>query len=185
MPIIWTIGHSNRSIEELLNLLASEQIELVADIRRFPASRAHPHFNGDHLAAALDERGIAYQHFVGLGGRRNTRLADSPNTAWRVDSFNRYADYMTTDGFAKALTELMAAAADRRTAIMCSEAVPWRCHRRLVSDALIVHGWEIRGIIGKGPARPHAMTPFAQIADGRLTYPGLPASATRPLFDAP
>jgi uncharacterized protein (DUF488 family) len=170
MPTIWTIGHSNRPIKEFLDLLAGEQVELVADIRRFPASRAHPHFNADRLAAALKESGIGYQHFVALGGRRNTRLADSPNTAWRVDSFNRYADYMTTEEFSSALDELMAAA-QRRTALMCSEAVPWRCHRRLVADALIVRGWEIRDIIGKGPAKPHAVTPFAQIANGQLTYP--------------
>lgn len=175
MPTIWTIGHSNRSIDEFLDLLAGEQIELVADIRRFPASRAHPHFNGEALAASLAQRAIGYRHFAGLGGRRNTRLADSPNAAWRVDSFNRYADYMTTSEFTASLDELIAVAAERRTAIMCSEAVPWRCHRRLVADALIVRGWEIRDIIAKGPARPHAMTPFARVEAGRLTYPAEPS----------
>ena len=175
MPTIWTIGHSNRSIDELLDLLAGEQIELVADIRRFPASRAHPHFNAEALADSLAQHSIGYRHFVGLGGRRSTRLSDSPNTAWRVDSFNRYADYMTTSEFTAALDELIAAAAERRTAIMCSEAVPWRCHRRLVSDALIVRGWEVRDIIAKGPAKPHSMTPFARVEAGRLTYPAEPS----------
>lgn len=171
MPTIWTIGHSNRSIDELLNLLSAEQIELVADIRRFPASRAHPQFNADNLKTALDEQGTAYEHFAGLGGRRSTRLPDSPNNGWRVDSFNRYADYMATDEFVAALEALMEAAANRRTAIMCSEAVPWRCHRRIVADALIVRGWEVRDIIGTGPAKPHAMTPFVRVEGLRLSYP--------------
>lgn len=171
---IWTIGHSNRSLDEFVALLAGEQIELVADIRRFPASRAHPHFNADALAAALARHHIGFQHYAGLGGRRNTRLPDSPNTAWRVDSFNRYADYMAGDEFSSALAELTAAAAERRTTMMCSEAVPWRCHRRLVSDALILRGWEVLDIVGKGPAKPHALTPFAQVEKGRLTYPAQP-----------
>ena len=177
MPTIWTIGHSNRSIDEFLDLLAGEAIELVADIRRFPASRAHPHFNADALVDAIVRQNFFYRHFAGLGGRRSTRLANSPNTGWRVDSFKRYADYMTTDEFAAALAELTAAAAEHRTALMCSEAVPWRCHRRLVSDALIVRGWEVRDIIGKGPAKPRALTPFAQVADGQITYPSVASPA--------
>jgi uncharacterized protein (DUF488 family) len=172
---IWTIGHSNRSLDEFLGLLAGEQIELVADIRRFPASRAHPHFNADALATSLKQRGIGYEHYAALGGRRNTRVADSPNTAWRVDAFNRYADYMTGDAFSTALAELAAAATERRTATMCSEAVPWRCHRRLVSDALVVRGWEVRDIVGKGPVKAHTLTPFARVEDGRLTYPSQPS----------
>ncbi|HVX12487.1 MAG TPA: DUF488 domain-containing protein [Pirellulales bacterium] len=175
MRIIWTIGHSNRSLDDFLTLLSGQQIKLLADIRRFPASRAHPHFNGEALAESLAEHDIDYRHFGGLGGRRNTRLADSPNTAWRVDSFNRYADYMTTGEFAAALDELIVAAASRRTAVMCSEAVPWRCHRRLVADALIVRGWEVRDILAKGPAKPHPMTPFARVSAGRLTYPAEPS----------
>ena len=171
MSTIWTIGHSNRSIDDFIDLLMGEQIELVADIRRFPASRAHPHFNAEALSASLAERGVAYRHFAALGGRRNTRLPDSPNTGWRVDSFNRYADYMTTGDFTTALDELTVAAAQQRTTIMCSEAVPWRCHRRLVADALIVRGWEIRDIISKGAAKPHALTPFARVEEGRLSYP--------------
>jgi uncharacterized protein (DUF488 family) len=171
MPVIWTIGHSNRSLDDFIGLLSGEQIELLADIRRFPASRAHPHFNEGALAESLAEHNVGYRHFAGLGGRRNTRLADSPNTAWRVDSFNRYADYMTTGEFGESLDELTGAAASRRTAIMCSEAVPWRCHRRLVADALILRGWEVRDILAKGPAKPHPMTPFARVSDGRLTYP--------------
>lgn len=171
MAAIFTIGHSNRSLGDFLSLLEGEQIELVADIRRFPASRAHPHFNADNLKVALNEVGIAYKHFAGLGGRRGTRLPDSPNNGWRVDSFNRYADYMATDAFAAALEALMAAGTKHRTAIMCSEAVPWRCHRRLVADALIVRGWEVRDIISSGPAKAHVLTPFAKVEGTRLFYP--------------
>lgn len=168
---IWTIGHSNRSLDEFLGLLSGEKIELLADIRRFPASRAHPHFNAEALAAALAERNIIYQHFAGLGGRRDTRLPDSPNTAWRVDSFNRYADYMTTPPFRAGLQALTKLAESRRTAIMCSEAVPWRCHRRLVADALIAAGWQVRDILGKVPAKPHELTPFAHVEADRISYP--------------
>lgn len=171
MSTIWTIGHSNRSVDDFLDLLAGEQIELVADIRRFPASRAHPQFNADNLKTTLNEHGIEYRHFAGLGGRRSTRLPDSPNNGWRVDSFNRYADYMASDEFAIALETLIAGAAKQRTVVMCSEAVPWRCHRRLVADALIVRGWEVRDIIGSGPAKPHAITPFASVEGLRLSYP--------------
>lgn len=171
MSTIWTIGHSNRAIDVFRDLLAGEKIELLADIRRFPASRAHPHFNADALAEALAQNDVDYRHFAALGGRRNTRLADSPNTGWRVDSFNRYADYMTTGDFTAALAELTDAASERRTAIMCSEAVPWRCHRRLIGDALLVRGWQVHDIIGAGAPKPHGLTPFAQWNDDRLTYP--------------
>ena len=170
---IWTIGHSNRSIDELLHLLTGADIELLADVRRYPGSRKHPHFNRDALAQSLAERHVDYRHFEDLGGRRSTRLDDSPNTAWRVDSFNRYADYMTTPPFAEALTELIGLAEGRRTAIMCSEAVPWRCHRRLIADALIVRGWQVYDIMGPGAPKPHAMTEFAKWSGGQLSYPCL------------
>jgi uncharacterized protein (DUF488 family) len=168
---IWTIGHSNRESNELLDLLQNSQIELLVDVRRFPASRAQPQFNSDVFAEALGERGIDYVHLLALGGRRSTRLPDSPNTAWRVDSFNRYADYMATPDFQAGLEELMRLAGERRVAIMCSEAVPWRCHRRLIGDSLLVRGWQVHDIISAGAPKPHALTPFAQFNDGRLTYP--------------
>lgn len=170
---LWTIGHSNRSLDELLSLLAGAEIELLADVRRYPGSRKHPHFNRDALEQSLSDRGIAYRHLEDLGGRRSTRLADSPNTAWRVDSFNRYADYMTTPPFADALAELIDLAQRQRTAIMCSEAVPWRCHRRLIADAMIVRGWSVYDIMGAGRPKPHAMTEFARWREGQLSYPGL------------
>lgn len=168
---IWTIGHSNRPIEAFLDLLTGQRIELIADVRRFPASRMYPHFNGPELTHSLAERGIGHRHFPQLGGRRSKRLPDSPNTAWRVDAFNAYADYMLTPDFAATLDELAAEATHRRTAILCSEAVPWRCHRRLIADALIVRGWTVWDILNPGPARPHPLTEFARVEDGRIIYP--------------
>ena len=179
---IWTIGHSNRSFDELRDLLQTHAIEQLADVRRFPASRAHPHFNREALAASLAAAGIAYEHFAALGGRRSKRPPDSPNVGWRVDAFNRYADYMATPDFAAALEALAAFARRRPTAIMCSEAVPWRCHRRLIADAFIVRGWKVFDIISRSPAKPHVLTPFARLSEGALTYP---AEENLPLFESP
>src|SRR5262245_39313690 len=136
-PVIWTLGHSTRPIDELLKLLAAAEIELLADVRRFPGSRRHPQFNQDALAASLADAGIEYRHFVDLGGRRSMRLPDSPNTAWRVEQFNAYADYMQSPEFVAALDEQMTVAQEKATAIMCSEALPHTCHPRLISDALV------------------------------------------------
>jgi uncharacterized protein (DUF488 family) len=180
---IWTIGHSNRSLGEFVELLQCESIEQLADVRRFPGSRAHPHFNREALDAGLREAGIAYRHFAALGGRRSKRLADSPNVGWRVDAFNRYADYMATAEFASELEALIDFAAAGRTAMMCSEAVPWRCHRRLIADALLLRGWQVFDIINRGAAKPHAMTPFARVDHGQITYPAEPEPS--PLFDPP
>jgi uncharacterized protein (DUF488 family) len=179
---IWTIGHSNRTFEELIELLQAATVEQLADVRRFPGSRAYPHFNCDALETGLAHAGIGYRHFGALGGRRSKRSADSPNVGWRVEAFNRYADYMAAPEFESELEALIACAAARRTAIMCSEAVPWRCHRRLIADALIVRGWHVFDIIHRGPAKPHALTPFARVLGGRLIYPAEPTSC---LFDAP
>ena len=171
-PTIWTIGHSNREWPVFLDLLTAESIGLVADVRRFPASRTHPQFNREALEAALREAGIGYRHFAELGGRRSRRTANSPNTGWRVESFNAYADHMQTPEFETALNELIGLAQPTRTAILCSEALPWRCHRRLIADALIARGWTVRDIIGRGQVKPHQLTDFARIAEGRVTYPG-------------
>ncbi|HUY89472.1 MAG TPA: DUF488 domain-containing protein [Pirellulales bacterium] len=168
---IFTIGHSNRTLEEFLELLQAHAIEQLADVRRFPASRAHPHFNGEALSARLAPAGVAYRHFPALGGRRSKRPADSPNVGWRVESFNRYADYMATADFAAGLDSLADFAAVKRSAMMCSEAVPWRCHRRLIADALIVRGWQVFDILSRSPAQPHSLTPFAQVVGPRLIYP--------------
>lgn len=171
---IWTIGHSNRDLETFLKLLAGPPIGLVADVRRFPGSNRHPHFNREALEAELGQRGISYRHLVDLGGRRGRRLPDSPNTGWRVEAFNAFADYMATPEFEAALDELIARADHERTAIMCSEALPWRCHRRLIADALIVRGWTVLDIIGPASVKSHALTDFARVADDRLSYPAEP-----------
>ena len=168
---IWTVGHSTRPIEELLKLLAAADIQLLADVRRFPGSRRHPHFGQEALAASLADAGIEYQHFVDLGGRRSKRLPDSPNTGWRVEQFNAYADYMQSAEFLAALEDLMAAAREKRTAIMCSEALPQRCHRRLISDALIARGWQVRHLLTPKRIEDHAITPFARIEGTKITYP--------------
>lgn len=171
MKRIWTVGHSNRSAEDFLALLEAAGIEQVADVRRFPASRRQPHVAAEALRASLGEAGIAYVHLPALGGRRGTPAEGSPNTGWRVASFAAYADHMATEAFHEGLETLEGLASERRTAMMCSEAVPWRCHRRLIADALLVRGWEVLDILGPGRAEPHALTPFARLEGGALTYP--------------
>lgn len=169
---LWTVGHSNRSIERLIEILASASIEQVADVRRLPASRAHPHFAREALDARLGEAGIGYRHFPGLGGRRRRRRYDSPNTGWRVAAFNAYADHMATPEYQAALDELLALARSRPTVILCAEAVPWRCHRRLIADSAAVRAREVLDILDAGQIRPHVLTPFARVNGQQLTYPG-------------
>jgi uncharacterized protein (DUF488 family) len=185
---IYTIGHSTRSLDEFIALLTTHRIDQLADIRTVPRSRRHPHFSGDALAVSLPAAGIAYRHFKSLGGLRKPRR-DSINSGWRHEGFRGYADYMQTDEFERAIQELLAWAAGdegpaRRTAIMCAEAVWWRCHRQLVADALIAGpstalrvgpsaGIEVRHITSAAAPAVHALTDFARITDGRVTYPGL------------
>lgn len=171
---IWTIGHSTRGLDEFLGLLAGSSIARVADVRRFPGSKRYPHFNAEALADALGRVGIAYRHYPDLGGRRGKRAPGSPNTAWRIDAFNAFADQMATPEFASAVDDLATRGLDAPTAIMCSEAVPWRCHRRLIADALVVRGWVVRDIIGPGKVTDHALTDFAHVDGLRLTYPAAP-----------
>jgi len=178
MSTLWTVGHSTRSAEELLALLAEHEIAALVDVRRFPASRRHPQFSRAELAAALAAAGVAYTHEVDLGGRRAPR-PDSPNVAWRVEAFRGYADWMDGAPFAAALARLLAQAELRRTVILCAEAVPWRCHRRLISDAAVARGFTVRHILAPGRSEEHALDPNAHPrADGRLVYsgpsPGLP-----------
>lgn len=173
-PRVWTVGHSNRPLEDFLMLLEQARIEQVADVRRFPGSRRWPHFSGDALRTSLAERGVGYVHLAELGGRRGTPAEGSPNTGWRVPSFAAYADYMATEPFERGRRALERLATEHRTAMMCSEAVPWRCHRRLIADALLVRGWEVLDILGKGRTEPRALTEFARVRDGELTYPGTP-----------
>jgi hypothetical protein len=166
---IWTVGHSTRTFAEFLSLLQSCAIECIADVRRFPGSRKYPHFNAESLKTSLNENAIAYEWFQELGGRRKPD-PHSHNTAWRNASFRAYADYMETDDFRNGLERLLRLARAKRTAIMCSEAVWWRCHRSLVADALKISGVKVFHILERGKVVEHPFTSVAQIVDGRLEY---------------
>jgi uncharacterized protein (DUF488 family) len=170
--VIYTVGHSTRALGDFLSLLAAHGVTGIVDVRRYPASRRHPHFAKDALAAALGAAGIEYRHEPDLGGRRSARV-DSPNTAWRSAAFRGYADHMETPAFTQALARLTELAAGRLTAVMCAEAVPWRCHRQLIADALVARGVEVRHIIGAGEPDRHRLSADAQVLpDGRLRYAG-------------
>ena len=169
---VFTVGHSTLPIERFLGLLAAYRIEQLADVRTVPRSRRNPQFNADTLRESLLAAGIAYVPFTELGGLRKPR-PDSPNAGWRNESFRGYADYMQTDGFARGLERLVELAGERRTAIMCAEAVPWRCHRSLVADALAVRGIGVVEILSETSYREHALTPFARVAGTAVTYPPL------------
>jgi len=166
---IWTIGHSTRSFEELVAMLRSFNIQLVADIRNYPGSRRFPQFNKDSLEVTLPQQDMEYIHLKDLGGRRKP-APFSKNTAWRNAAFRGYADYMETDSFIHAVKTLETAARKHRTAFMCSEAVWWRCHRALVSDYLKAHGWTVVHIMGIGKKEDHPYTSAAKLADGQLSY---------------
>ena len=169
MLTLWTIGHSTRSAEELIALLRAQDIEALADVRRFPASRRHPQFNAGALQETLEVAGIVYAAFPDLGGRRPARK-DSSNTAWRNESFRGYADYMETEDFRAALERLLELARAMRTAIMCAEALWWQCHRGLIADALKAQGACVLHIGGTGKVEEHPYTSAARIVDGRLSY---------------
>lgn len=166
---IWTIGHSTRTLEELLELLHSFQVDVVVDVRSYPGSRRYPHFNKDALEISLPENGIQYLNFKGLGGRRKAR-PDTVNTSWRNDAFRGYADYMDTTEFRDAVEELELTGGQYRTAYMCSEAVWWRCHRSMISDYLKAQGWQVMHILANGKAQEHPYTAPARILNGKLTY---------------
>lgn len=169
---IWTIGHSTRPIEELIEALDSFEIKVLADVRSFPGSRRYPHFNREQLKASLAAAGIEYQHFPELGGRRPAR-PDSINMAWRNESFRGYADYMETVAFRVGMARLVSVASSRRTAIMCAEAVWWRCHRSLISDYLKAKGVEVKHIMAPVKAEAHPFTSAASIVNGELSYRGV------------
>ena len=172
---IWTIGHSTRTADEFVALLRATGITGLADVRTIPKSRRHPHFAREALAARLAEDGIEYRHFPALGGLRKPR-ADSPNSAWRNDSFRGYADHMSTPGFSSAVEDLLEFGRHRRVAVMCAEAVWWQCHRMLLSDALTARGVDVQHIMsqrGEAALQPHRVTPFARFESGRVSYPGL------------
>ncbi|MDQ6828168.1 MAG: DUF488 domain-containing protein [Gemmatimonadota bacterium] len=166
---MFTIGHSTRTIEAFVALLVREHIAHLADIRTFPASRRHPHFNRDALRASLESHGIRYSHHAALGGRRRAR-PDSRNGAWRNESFRGYADHMETAEFENGVRALLEIARAERTVAMCAEAVPWRCHRSLLSDALVARGIGVEHIMDGGVSA-HQMTKFAVVTgEGRVSY---------------
>jgi uncharacterized protein (DUF488 family) len=191
--VIYTIGHSTRSLDELVELLHVHHVNRLADIRTVPRSRRHPHFSADALGVSLPAQGVSYRHFPGLGGLRKPRK-DSRNGAWRHEGFRGYADYMETASFRDALADLISLAdadgperpgrhlerradllgpPDTRVAIMCAEAVWWRCHRQLTADALLARGIEVRHITSTAAAAAHKLTEFARVVDGQVQYPGL------------
>ncbi|HYL35241.1 MAG TPA: DUF488 domain-containing protein [Bryobacteraceae bacterium] len=167
---ISTIGHSTHGIEEFIELLKEHQITQLIDVRTIPRSRHNPQFNREKLPYSLQAAGIAYRHMPGLGGLRRAQ-ADSINTGWRNASFRGFADYMQTPEFRNSLQELIDLAAGQPTAVMCAEAVPWRCHRSLIADALVARGIPVLEILSATQARPHAMTPFARVDGAEVTYP--------------
>ena len=186
---IWTIGHSTRTIDEFISLLKANEIKMLADVRAFPGSKRYPHFNKDALAKSLSEQGIRYEHFPELGGKRKSK-PDSRNTAWRNASFRGYADYMETEQFQNGIERLLNiasqgaeswAVAEKRydgseavipcaIAIMCAEAVWWRCHRSLIADCLKARGVEVLHVLGANKVDPHPYTPAARIVNGELSY---------------
>ena len=167
---IWTIGHSTRTIDEFISLLKDNEIKLLADVRAWPGSRRYPQFNKEVLGESLSAHGISYEHFPELGGKRKSK-PDSRNTAWRNESFRGYADYVETKQFQKGIERLLDLAEETGpTAIMCAEAVWWRCHRSLIADYLKVRGVEVLHILGANKIEPHPYTPAARIVDGELSY---------------
>jgi len=168
--IVYTLGHSTLDLDAFLRLLARHGIAGIVDVRRFPASRRHPHFARDALSAALAAAGIAYDWLGALGGRRPAR-PDSPHVGWRVEGFRGYADHMESPEFAGGVTRLLAIAAARPSAVMCAEALPWRCHRQLLADALVVRGSDVRHVTG-GASEPHRLTAFARVDGDRIVYDG-------------
>ncbi len=169
---LYTIGHSNRPLDELLNLVAAHGVGGIADVRAFPSSRRWPHFNREPLAEALKAAGVHYDWIPALGGRRHRTCADSPHTGWTVVAFRNYADYTETDEFAQGLDQLLALARQRRTGFMCAEALYWQCHRRLIADRLVVTGHCVLHIQTHERAVEHRLPDFARVVDGRIIYDG-------------
>lgn len=167
---VWTIGHSTHALADFLALLDAHSIRRLADIRTVPKSRRHPHFRTEEMARSLPAAGVQYRHMAALGGFRKA-VPESPNAGWQNRSFRGYADYTQTRAFQAALGDLCAWATDQPTAMMCSEGVWWRCHRRLVADQLVSAGWEVRHIAPDGRTSSHELTEFARVEGGRLVYP--------------
>ncbi len=171
LPIIFTVGHSTRTLDELVEILRAHGVERLVDVRTIPRSRHNPQFNRETLSKALHHRHLSYRHMKTLGGLRHAR-PDSTNTGWRNASFRGFADYMQTPAFGEALEKLLKLAEQKPTAIMCAEAVPWRCHRSLIADALTARGYRVRDIMSATSAKPHALMTMARVHDQQVTYPG-------------
>ena len=174
---IWTVGHSTRTIEQFIELLTAQSIQLLADVRRFPGSRRLPHFNQENLSKSLATVGIEYVHFPELGGRRKA-LANSPNNAWRSEAFRGYADFMMTPEFGAGIDRLLTFAREKRTAIMCAEALWWQCHRSLIADYLKASNHIVLNILTANKVEEHPFTSAARIVDGKLSY----GAETEPQF---
>lgn len=173
--VLWTIGHSTREWDAFVAMLGEASIACVVDVRRFAGSRRNPQFSPIAMAPALQEAGIAYLPMPELGGRRTAR-ADSPNDAWRVAAFRGYADYMGTEEFQLARERLKRDAADSRCAVMCAEALWWRCHRRLIADDFVARGWQVMHLVAPGKQQSHPLNPAARMHDGVLRYPAVGAA---------
>ncbi len=169
-PKLFTIGHSTRTLEEFLAILRAQKTKMLVDVRTVPRSRRVPQFNTENLSKSLPRHHIQYLHLPSLGGLRKTR-ADSINTGWRNHSFRGYADYMQTPQFESGLNDLIKIAKKTTTVIMCAEAVPWRCHRSLIADAMLVRGWEVIDLFSETSAKSHKLTDFAKVEGTHLTYP--------------
>jgi uncharacterized protein (DUF488 family) len=177
---LWTIGHSTRKIDEFIGLLQKNDINAIADVRRFPGSRRHPQFSQAQLSASLAEAGIKYFHFPELGGRR-TPIPESPNTAWRNAAFRGYADYMMTGEFRAGMARLEVIAETSRTAVMCAEALWWQCHRSLIADDLKARGFSVWHILSTGKVELHPFTSAAHLVNGKLSYRATGCDAELPL----
>jgi uncharacterized protein (DUF488 family) len=175
MPSIFTIGHSTHPIEEFLALLSQHEIAALADVRSYPSSKRWPQFNQDEFSRTLERAGIEYRWLKSLGGRRHSKNDQSPHSAWQIPAFRAYADYADTDEFRAGLDELIGLAEQKRTSYMCSEGLWWRCHRRLISDHLVVRGWTVLHILPTGKLSEHSLPDFARIEAERLFYDVIPS----------
>ena len=181
-PVAYTVGHSNRTAEEFVALLRQVRTSMLLDVRAFPSSRANPQFNGDVLAASMEEAGLRYRHMPALGGRRHRARGEaaSPNGFWQHPAFRNYADYALTPAFRAGLEELLGLARTQTCTIMCAEAVWWRCHRRIITDYLLVAGIPVAHILATGKVVPAGLTPGARPgADGTIRYPAPEDDAQR------
>jgi uncharacterized protein (DUF488 family) len=169
-PKLFTIGHSTHPLDKFLSILHAHKIKTLVDVRTVPRSRRVPQFNTENLSESLTRHQIRYIHLPTLGGLRKARK-DSPNAAWRNASFRGYADYMQTPKFEEGLNELIEIAKNQPTVIMCAEAVPWRCHRSLIADAMLVRGWEVLDLFSETSAKHHKLTDFAKVEGTHVSYP--------------